>query len=257
MATMKTFVLHTCGLGMALALAGCGAALEDLAEQLDEKERAKVPALDAGATAAIAEYCDVPQPGPATSPAGEWSQRSLYQVVKNGMSFMATAVTSSSGAWDDWGHPVWMTVDAFDNRDRTTPHAVSDNEERKMGVSFPISMPVGALACLGQVAKVTSSGQQARLSWSSFWNQPLPMATLPGKAVDGFEFLSNFAPASGEVLFRASKDRFASTQGLSICHLAPHQQQWNCSLPNSQERGDLWQLTQAGPRTGVYMLIAQ
>lgn len=260
MAAMVTLALRTCGFGMALALAGCGGALEELVDKLEDKNKQKVPALDASVTGAIASYCDVEPPGPSTSPAGEWSQRSFYDVTKNGVSFMASTLTSSSGSRDDWGDPIWMTVDAYDLRDRTTPPATIESEERKMGVSFPTLMPAGAVACVGQVAKSTYGYQQSgpsQLVWRSFWNTALPTSTLPGKPVDGFEFLSNFAPDSGQVLFRVSKSRFATTQGLSICHLAPQQQQWSCTLPTTADRGDLWQLTQANPRTGVYLLIAQ
>ena len=79
---------------------------------------------------------------------------------------------------------------------------------------------------------------------------------LAGRAMSGFEFVSNFAPASGDVFFNLDKTRTTAPSSWSVCYLAPKSVQWSCSQPAVADAGTYWQLSVQRPKVGVYVLTA-
>lgn len=82
------------------------------------------------------------------------------------------------------------------------------------------------------------------------------MAQLSGYQIDGFEFVSNFKPADGQVYFILDKQRYPAPQTFSICYLAPGASEWKCSQPELSDQGMTWHVRMRGLNPGVYVLNA-
>lgn len=95
-----------------------------------------------------------------------------------------------------------------------------------------------------------------RTVWDSYWDRAVPLAGVPGRAVFGFEFVSNFAPSGGEVFFRVGKASVGAPSALSVCFLAPKSLQFSCAHPGVADAGKDWQLSAPTPKQGVYVLVA-
>ncbi|WP_426176110.1 hypothetical protein [Massilia sp. TWR1-2-2] len=81
------------------------------------------------------------------------------------------------------------------------------------------------------------------------------MSTLPGRAVYGVEFASNFAPVSGDMFFLSPK-RVWMRRRLSVCYLVPKLVQGSCARPGVADAGNDWQLSMRTPKQVVYVLVA-
>lgn len=256
-------------LPLALSLAGCGAGAQD--------DSQPVPVLATGVDGpGLVEYCkiDTSRPGGGTGAGNGWVNGT--ELLGGGVNQAATLV-SHDGNDTLWDTQVVLRVPLFDAR--TMPaQSVSPpqfSQTLAMGATFPTLLPKGALGCVTQLAKVrytpppnlnavpgwANSGleltwQAYSFSWKSYWDPVLPTGGLPGVPVDGFEFIANFTPREGQAVFNLDKTRFASTQGLSVCFLAPGTATWDCGTPALSDLGTVWQLTRNGMKPGAYLLVA-
>jgi hypothetical protein len=253
-ALLKPLIIVTL---LASALSACGAGTGDDA----------VPAAAGGGYDAIASYCGADKPNAAQPVRDGWG--SSWPYLNDNLNNAATIVSpdGSSTAWDE---PIVMKVEFNDYRGVSGPMIAKGSVERwSMGASIPTLLPKRAVACTTQLSKKVRNTQPViepggvigsvttyTLAWKSYWDRALPLDRLNGYAVDGFEFVANFTPGSGQAFFVMDKTRFAGTAGLSVCYLAPGSVNWDCAVPASTDLGYGWQLTRPGMKPGAWMLVS-
>lgn len=246
-------VLWTTGLAAAFAaaLAGCGAG-----------ESGQAGASSDAAYADTLDYCGSREPSGAAAQPGGWelsapshSSAPLYDVG---------AIVSPAGAAQA-SLPVRLQVDVHDYRTTAGSFLLPGYAEPqwKMGVSFSPVLPARSAACTVSLAKLSpatpaTNTEPARykLAWSSKWQSTIAMADLPGKPVDGFEFVGNVTPAGATAFFVVPKTWLGATQGLSICYRAPAATGWDCAAAAVADGGSNWSVTRPGAKPGVHVLVA-
>jgi len=257
-------------LPLALGLAGCGAGAQDGPQS--------VPALETGADSpGLVDYCriDTSRPGGGTDPRNGWVNGTEW--LGGGDVNQAATLVSHDGSDTLWDTQVILRVPLFDARTMPAQSASPPqfSQTLAMGTTFATLLPKGALGCVTQLTKFrytpppnlnavpgwANSGlelawQPYSFSWKSYWDPVLPTGGLPGVPVDGFEFIANFTPRQGQAVFNLDKTRFATTQGLSVCFLAPGTATWDCGTPALSDLGTVWQLTRNGMKPGAYLLVA-
>lgn len=244
------------GIGMAVALlAGCGG--------VGEEEEAS-PADTALYTETMA-YCDAEEPVGGPAEEGGWS---LTSPSKYGNpSYEASALVSPRGA--ELQFPLHMKVGVNDYRGVSGPVIDVGYREPEwgMGVILHGRLPARAAACVRSLAKrvpvqpapgLPSQGPVygSTLSWNSKWAVAVPVASVAGAVLDGFEFVSSFAPAEAQTFFILSKRRLPSAAGMTICHLAPSAASWDCAAAAVTDLGKDWGLVRRGAQAGAYVLAA-
>lgn len=258
-----------CALPLTLMLAGCGGVAGS------GEDSAAAPAAVAGADYRdIVSYCEADESVPGGRTGNGWV--TAVETLANGINHSATLISpdGNPSVWNEW---IALTVPVFDYRGVASSFGLSPNliQTRVMGAAFPTVLPKSAVACVIQLSKITytrpldlsalpgwtgsapaTPSLPYSLSWKSYWDAPLPFASLPGYAVDGFEFVSNFIPREGKAYFNLQKARFASVQGLSICYLAPRTATWDCATPTIVDLGASWQVGRPGMKPGSYLLVA-
>ncbi len=238
-------------LALAATLAGCGGALSGAGEP-------EAPPADAAAYRDLLSYCGQSEPAGADAARDGWTSTLLssdqYGAVRTSM----VSVGGSSSAWDT---PLTLYV----------PLNIGMNgysmPDWNMGVRFPTVLAKQSVACVRQASHIytprvfdlpgmPSVAPVPQNIWDSYWDRALPVSALAGRAISGFEFVSNFAPASGDVFFNLDKSRATAPASWSVCYLAPRSVQWNCAQPGVADGGTYWQLSVQRPKTGVYVLMA-
>lgn len=244
---------------LAAALSGCGAGADET----------PVASADTGRYQEMVSYCQAQPQEPAGQASDGWVMSSSY--VGNGTySFESNALVSLNGSTGEGAGPVPLKVSVHEYRGvaHNTPIVPIGytNPDWSMGVVLPNAMAARSVACVAQLAKTRSSQtptfptQQPTVTtvlyWRSFWNADVPMTSLSGYQIDGFEFVSNFTPADGQAYFVLDKQRYPTPYELQICFLAPGVSQWSCSQPDLADLGARWRLRITGARPGVYVLNA-
>lgn len=234
-----------------ILLAGCGAGA-------GEEEDA--PPADMAAYTETMAFCEADEPTGSTAQYGGWS---LTSPSKYGNpTYDASALVSPRGA--DLTVTVQMKVGVHDYRNVSGPFIPTAYFEPEwgMGVQLQGRLPAGA-ACVRSLAKLAPPPNIPgfptygyTLNWRSKWSSAVPVATVTGAVIDGFEFVSSFAAPTAQTFFILPKTRLASTEGASICYLAPPGTSWDCKTPSVTDLGKNWGLARQGAQAGVYVLAA-
>lgn len=229
---------------IAALLSGCGAGADSQS----------VPAADAAAYADTLAYCGSQEPTGAEAQPGGLSITNPWH--SGAPMYDVGAVVSPAGAAASV--PMHLRIDIHDYRPISGSFILPGyaEPEWKMGVAFSPVLPPKSAACVASLAKLTPVGNTGRytMAWSSKWSASVPVGDLPGKALDGFEFVGNFTPADAAVYFVVSKTWVASSQGLSICYRAPAGTSWDCAGANVADSGANWSLSRPGAKPGVYVV---
>jgi len=244
-------ILRRLAIVISLALlAGCGGASEE----------EDAPPADMAAYTETMAFCEATEPTGQAAQQGGWS---LTSPSKYGNpSYDASALVSPRGA--ELTFTVHMKVAVHDYRGVSGSFIPSAYLEPEwgMGVLLDGRVPAGA-ACVRSLAKLTPPlnipglpTYGYTLGWKSKWSPAVPVANVPGAVIDGFEFVSSFAPPDARAVFILSKTRLASTQGTAICYLAPGAANWDCKTPSVTDLGKDWGLARQGAQAGVYVLAA-
>lgn len=269
--TLPKFAQHAvylATLGAALILTGCGGGAGGLGGGTDAPS---APATDAAAYDDMMSYCGITAPSGAEATQDGWSNNNMRVFQGAGTVYYGSSIISPAGSAHAWNTPITMSV-PFTNYKGVSGPVVSSGygkPEWKMGVAIPTVLSPRSVGCVTETARIYTPptinlGQgypslpqpQPSLVWTSYWSSKVPVAQLQGSAVDGFELVSNFTPASGVVYFVIDKASFPSPQSLSICRLAPKGTQWNCVQPSVADTGDNWSVTTGSPAPGVYVLLS-
>ncbi|GAA4021660.1 hypothetical protein [Actimicrobium antarcticum] len=246
------------------SLSGCGGALGE--------NGVPVPPVNESQFASVAAYCTTDTFKVDDPKRDGWL--SAPMITSPVDSVEISAIYSPGGSTSSLLSSISMQVDRSDYRGITTSVVRTgySRPEWVMGVTMPSVLAPKSVACVTQVARIhtpidpfanTPFARFANpvdttsvLYWSSYWNQALPVDTLAGYKVDGFEFVADFAPADGQAYFVLDKARFPAPQSMSICFLAPGAVTWDCKQPSLIDRGANWQLVQSGLKQGVYILMS-
>jgi len=255
--TDKTITLRAAAaIGLAATLlAGCGAGEED---------PGTAPVSDAGYREILA-YCGAEEPTGGSAQPGGWGLSPRYHY--DSPSYDVTSLVSPAGS--TLNEALRVQVDSHDYRGITGTFigAGYQEPEWKMGVILGTALPARTAACVASLAKViappnlpvipgvTPPRQPGNtLSWRSKWSQAVPVDTVPGAVIDGFEYVSTFDAPGGQAFFILSKTRYATATGLSICYQAPAGGAWDCAAAATSDLGKDWGLARRGVKSGVYVL---
>jgi hypothetical protein len=239
-------------LGAAFSLSGCGAGL-------DTGGNDPAPAVvDSGMYRDVLAYCRIAEPVGIDATRDGWT---TYLLNSDQYSTVTTGMVSVAGSSSQWETPLTLYVPLNNGASAYGEPAWS------MGVRMPTVLGKQSVACVRQASHTFTPPQPSipgvpnpplvfQTVWDSYWDRAIPVSTLPGRAVYGLEFVSNFAPTGGEVFFRVGKASVAAPSALSVCFLAPKSVQWSCAQPGVADAGKDWQLSVSGPKQGVYVLVA-
>lgn len=226
----------------------------------------------------IATYCGLDEQLPAAKDAGLTAGFGMTMAARGGLD-SATSVVSAPGGWDPIGDVVSTTMRILFRDFRTdTPTAAwidvgYDDGTRSMGAQIGLNVPAGGIACVAPVAwllpagtrdtgMVNPSTRQAyietlrTLTWASRDRTPLPVQTLPGYAVNGFEVIANYTPTAGRVYFSTAKTQVADQSVVRVCQLRDGASSWTCSVPDVSDNGTTWLFGVSGIAAGTYMLVS-
>ena len=241
----------------ATLLAGCGAGEEDTG---------RAPVSDAGYREILA-YCGAEEPTGGAAQPGGWGLSPRYHY--DSPAYDVTSLVSPSGS--TLNEALRVQVDDHDYRGITGTFigAGYQEPEWKMGVILGTALPARTAACVASLAKViappylpampgvTPPRQPGNtLSWRSKWSPAVPVDTVPGAVIDGFEYVSTFDAPAGLVFFTLSKSRYANTAGLAICYQPPAGGSWDCAAAETSDLGKDWGVSRRGARSGVYVVAA-
>jgi hypothetical protein len=218
--------------------------------------------------AATMDYCGSREPTGNSAQPGGWEFSSPSHT--SSPVFDVNALVSPAGTSDAGSFPLSLQVGDL-NYHGVVGNLVlpgSAQPQWKMGMTFSPVLPAKAAACVIGLAKVSTvwgpmfdqpGGGIAptgnSVAWSSSWSASVPVDSLPGKIVDGFEFKSTFIPADSSASFVLSKSSVPSSTGASICYLAPSSSQWDCAAAAAADRGADWAFSRQAGKAGVYVLV--
>lgn len=267
--TPTPMTLLSAGLSLLLAACGGGAGLPD------SEERLPVAAVDRQQTAAVRDYCAIGAPlrqaasaddaGFSYQPGSPWHAGAGLMLAVSSVYAWGRTDTQGGGGFDvlRLGTPV-NDYRSFDPS-ATLGIGAAPSQRLGMGLLVEPRFDDQAAACVKPVTVVRyrqvllpGSGwvQLRSLGWESMQAETVPVQTLPGAALDGFEFVANYLPLEGRVFFALAKNQLADPQAAQLCHLAPGAGAWRCLRPQLRDGGDLWELTAPEARPGVYVLVS-
>lgn len=237
-------------LGVALSVAGCGAGAGG-----GDPEPAPV---DSGMYRDLLSYCRVSEPAGIDATRDGWS---TYLLNFDQYGTVTTGMVSVAGSSSQWEMPLTLYVPL------NAGASAYGEPEWTMGVRIPTVLGKQSVACVRQ-ASHTFTPQALNIPgspkptvmfqtvWDSYWDRAIPISTLPGRAVFGFEFVSNFTPTGGDVFFHVGKKGVTAPSAMSVCYLVPRSAQWSCAQPGVADAGKDWQISVRAPKQGVYVLVA-
>ncbi|WP_426079011.1 hypothetical protein [Janthinobacterium sp. PSPC3-1] len=247
---MKTTIASFLSISIAimvsmLALSACGGAAGG-------GKPASAPA-DASQYQAIAGYCGIKAPASAGAPDG-WS---VTTTTLDRLMYSASSIISAAGSSEAFDDGISLKINISDYRGGDGPQVGrgATRPEWVMGAVIPTAFAAQSVACVVHLSKLRNVYTTAQ-GWTTYWHGSLPMAQLPGHVIDGFEFVSNFAPKAGALFFVLDKVGFGNLQAPSLCYLAPQKTQWECAAASLVDAGANWEVRATGMRPGAYVLVS-
>lgn len=256
---------------LSLLLSACGGGAA-----LDAEERLPVAAVDKAQTAAVRDYCAISAPlrqaasadeaGFSYEPGSSWHGGEGLMLTVSSVYAWGRSDTQDGGGFEALrlGSSV-NDYRGFNAAGNTVGIGAAAAPRLGMGLLVEPRFDDQAAACVKPVSVLRSrqillpgSGwvQSKTLSWESRQAEALPMQSLPGAALDGFEFVTNYLPLEGRVFFALAKSQLADAQAAQLCHLAPGAGSWRCFKPQLRDGGELWELTASQAHPGVYVLVS-
>lgn len=179
-------------------------------------------------------------------------------LVINGFETRISRVTSATGYPFD-GLPVNLNLPLEDLREASfqgyTPQGTLDS----MGVELGSRFEPGAVACVSGVSRAINVGTELNpnflLSWASATLPSVPLGSLPAQAINGFEFVHNFAATQANAVFRMAKTQLADPAAVRVCHI-DNNAATTCRVPTVTQDTERWTFTLAINAPGVYVISA-
>lgn len=206
----------------------------------------------------LLSYCRITEPSGTEATRDGWM---TYLLNSDQFWTVTTGMVSVAGSSSQWDTPLTLYVPL------NAGVSAYGQPEWTMGVRIPTVLGKQSVACVRQASHsftppalnipgVVVPPVVFQTVWDSYWNRAIPVSKLPGKAVYGFEFVSNFTPSGGDVFFHVGKAAVAAPAAMSVCYLAPRSAQWSCSQAGVADAGKDWRISLRGPKQGVYVLVA-
>ncbi|WP_310567447.1 hypothetical protein [Hydrogenophaga sp.] len=146
-----------------------------------------------------------------------------------------------------------------DLRDVMTHSYTPTETNDRMGVELGSRFAAGSVGCVTGVSRVNNTGSEASpnylLSWTSAMLTDLPVGSLPGTAVNGFEYTHNFTDKPATAVFRLSKSQLGDSSAVQICHVN-RTGAISCEAPVVTSDDQQWTFKRAITESGVYLLSA-
>lgn len=266
----KTISTGIICLSLSFFLSACGGGDPDVDDGF------AVPVTDAALGQSILDYCQLDPLEPAEFDGGtgySYSPITLWRHKSN-----AGTTHDEMSAVRAHGLNNYPVMDVMTLRTSVSDHRGFTEEPNvgiglvdarfSQGVAIPDLFADKAVACVKSVsqkqpvftfpAELTAL-LNTRLVWQSFAAPTVPVAQLPGYALDGFELVANFQATFGLVYFSLPVGSVGIANAISVCHMpqggAPSGA-WNCKVPTVVpfEGGVKFQIESASP--GVYMLVS-
>jgi hypothetical protein len=261
---------------LSLTAAGCGGGGSD------QSTSAPAPAPVSPAMTQsfndIAQYCGVSTRLPSSDTSTTVSVGSFSAQRDPDPRLSTYAALSAIGNVADPKSPLYaanLRLDTQDYRQSTLPPGfvrvsvgTADGSTGK-GVVVVLDLPAGGIVCAAPAAWYKSNPPAidpgtgristdtgATLHWESRDGAPLPVASLPGYAVDGFELVTNFAVKGSPVFFVERKRDMADPVNAQICRLSSPTKAWDCKKPTVADLGANWSFTLQGATAGTYVLTS-
>lgn len=134
------------------------------------------------------------------------------------------------------------------------------NAVGSMGVEMDSRFAAASVGCINGVSRAINNNTEASpnylMSWISAMLTDLPMGSVPGAPINGFEYTHNFTDKPATAVFRIGKGTLASTSSAQICHIKANSSV-DCVVPEVIDDGAQWTLKRSASESGVYVLSAE
>lgn len=240
---------------LVVSLTACGGGGGD--DEADNGGSDNAGPVDVTQVAAISQYCGITLP---VVPAGNTGTFNLLTSQIDSKFLGSSSAIAVSGFGFSGDQSIGLVSTLYDYRGMSsgvyTKPAIF-RQGARMGAYFYNSFGNQAMGCVRPLTQWASSGPNT-ISWKNREGTAVPLSTLPGYAIDGFELVANFTPDSGTVLFAVPKDFASHSDALSICKWVPGSvgSAWTCSKPSVTTSGDNWVATISGASAGSYVLAS-
>ena len=154
---------------------------------------------------------------------------------------------------------ITLTLPLEDLREAHQGYTTKPTENR-MGIEMGSRMDAaGSVACIAGVSRVMTSGSNTALvSLSSESVPTLPLDSLPGELVNGFELIHNLPATQATAVFTMSKAELSDASQAYVCHVSGADTTGvSCSVADAaQSTATSWILRSGISAPGVYVLVA-
>lgn len=210
----------------------------------------------------LADYCGAGVTLPTTDTAQSMQQLGARTVTRDRVSYPVTTAYAVNGFSPIDSAPWPMPVPLDDLRGLTTgPYASRGMAyaDVQMGVFVTPAFPSGGITCVMGVAGMRDNRDGTRTAVWATRDGALDLSGLPGSAINGFEWLANYAPAPGAAAFTMRKESIDPATA-RICVRATGAMDantWACSVPavSASETSYAFSLTPVVP--GVYVVVGE
>jgi hypothetical protein len=176
----------------------------------------------------------------------------------NGFATQVTVLTSPAG-YSYAGATATMLVPMQDMREVLYHGYTELATPDRMGIEMGSLLAPGSVGCVAGVTRVadvgTAGAPNLLVSWASEQLPNLPVDRLPSQAINGFEFINNFADTRATAVFSMSKSLLVDAGSVQICHVGISGTV-NCFTPSVTDSGQQWTFRLPISQPGVYMLSA-
>lgn len=201
-------------------------------------------------------------PTPVTVAAGLERLDIVYDLTTeiNSVEMPMRLLTSLTGYPYDIGTQS-LALPLEDLREVMTHGYIPTETTDRMGVELDSTFAAGSVGCVTGVSRVNNNGTEASpnylLSWTSASPTNVPVGSLPGTAVNGFEYTHNFTDKPATAVFRLSKSLLSdsSATAVQICHVN-RTGAISCEAPSVTSDDQQWTFKRAITESGVYLLSA-
>ncbi len=207
--------------------------------------------------AAVPTICGVEAIAVSGAPAYTVSNNQTLTI--NAYQAPISLLTSPTGYPFDAPLPASLGLPLQDLREISYEGYSTQGTDNRMGIEMGTRMNAGTVACIAGVSRVMTSGSNTALvSLSSESVPTLPLDSLPGELVNGFELIHNLPATQATAVFTMSKAELSDASQAYVCHVSGADSIGvSCSVADAaQSTATSWILRSGISAPGVYVLVA-
>ena len=212
--------------------------------------------------AAVSTVCGM---APTVASVEEGYEQSLLEenvaLVINGYNALISRLSSATGYPYDISQLPLLKLPMEDLREFTTLGYTAQPTDNQMGVELASSrLDAGSVGCVAGISRVQSAtdGNNQPITLVSFTGSELstlPLSSLEGAVVNGFEFIHNFTGTNATAMFRMNMSELTDAGAARICRINDASSV-TCTVPTVGNNGTQWTLRTPISAPGIYMLTA-